>query len=244
MAVGDPITVRGQITGRGTFDSLRFPEQSNWREFKVYPATSHSEAGDDLGVTGTNNFEQVVVPQNAEIKTLPGLEFCFFDPEAGQYRVLRSPSFPITVRASAATPQPTLAGNAGSGTEPPPANEIVHIKPDLGLVAPVAPPLVLRGWFWGLQTAFPLIWAGLALWRRREEKLAANPRLQRRKQVDRLVREMMTELGLDPNKEEDRAKFITRRPGIRLPSTPRHFEFCRNGWVKGSICRPGPLRRR
>jgi hypothetical protein len=71
----------------------------------------------------------------------------------------------------------------------------VHIKPDLGLVAPVAPPLVLRGWFWGLQTAFPLIWAGLALWRRREEKLAANPRLQRRKQVDRLVREMMTELG-------------------------------------------------
>ncbi len=196
LAVGDPITVLIQIAGRGTFDSLRLPEQANWREFKVYPASSHAEPQDEYGQAGTNTFEQVVVPQNAEIKAWPGLEFSFFNPESGKYTVLHTPAIPITVKATAATPQPSLAAGPGAGgAEPGPANDIVHIKPDFGSLAQITRPLVLRGWFWALQCSMPLAWAGLAVWRWREEKLAGNPRLMRRKQVDRLVRESMGELA-------------------------------------------------
>ena len=196
VAVGDPITVHVQIVGQGSFDSLTLPEQTEWREFKVYPPTSTALAADDLGLSGTNSFEQVVVPQNAEITQLAGFDFSFFNPTAGQYRTVRMPSIPILVRASAATPQPNLSvTNKAASSERPAATEIVHIKPDLGMLAPLAPPLILRGWFIGLQFLAPLAWIALVLRRRNQEKLARNPRLQRRRQVARMIRGTLPDLA-------------------------------------------------
>ena len=40
LAAGDPITFRVEVQARGTLDDLNLPEQSGWREFKTYPATS------------------------------------------------------------------------------------------------------------------------------------------------------------------------------------------------------------
>ena len=40
VAVGDPITVRVQISGHGALDALTLPDQPAWRDFKTYPPTS------------------------------------------------------------------------------------------------------------------------------------------------------------------------------------------------------------
>ena len=71
VAAGDPVTVKVQISGRGAFDALTLPEQSAWSGFKTYPPTTKVETTDALGLQGTKTFEQVVVPQSADIKTLP-----------------------------------------------------------------------------------------------------------------------------------------------------------------------------
>ena len=39
VAVGDPITVRVQISGHGALDALTLPDQPAWRDFKAYPPT-------------------------------------------------------------------------------------------------------------------------------------------------------------------------------------------------------------
>ena len=49
VAVGDPITVRIQISGRGALDSLTLPDQPAWQNFKIYPPTSKVETSDQLG---------------------------------------------------------------------------------------------------------------------------------------------------------------------------------------------------
>ena len=41
VAVGDPITVRVQISGRGALDALTLPDQPAWRDFKAYPPTQN-----------------------------------------------------------------------------------------------------------------------------------------------------------------------------------------------------------
>ena len=46
LAVGDPITVRVKLSGRGALDALRLPPQPAWNEFKTYPATSQIEGAD------------------------------------------------------------------------------------------------------------------------------------------------------------------------------------------------------
>ena len=194
-ATGDPITVKVQISGHGALDSLALPEQSAWRDFKTYPPTSKVETTDPLGLQGTKTFEQVVVPQTINIKALPPISFSFFDPEQKHYRTLSQPSLPLVVRPGGSAPAPTiLAGNRAAQDSPPPAQDIVHIKPRLGALAQVGPPLVQQPWFLALQAVPLLAWLSALAWRKRTEMLANNPRLRRQRQVAQSIRKGLVEL--------------------------------------------------
>lgn len=195
VGVGDPITVRVQISGRGPIDSLALPPQPQWRDFNTYPATAKVEISDALGLVGAKKFEQVIIPLNHEIKTLPPLRFSFFDPNAKSYRTLTGPVIPLTVRPTgiAAAPPPNLT-NAGPGGAAPPADDILHIKPRMELSGVAVPLLVSRPWFLALQGVPALVWLALLAWRKRGESLANNPRLRRQREVTRRVHEGLKEL--------------------------------------------------
>jgi hypothetical protein len=196
IAVGDPITVRVQIAGRGAFDALTLPDQSAWRDFKSYPPTSKVETTDPFGLQGTKTFEQVIVPQNSEIKELPPVSFSFFDPDQKVYRTLTQPAVRLVVRPGGAAVAPSVvAGPVRPGQEtPPPAQDIVHIKPRVGMVGQIAPPLLQQPWFLALQGIPILAWLSALVWRRRTEHLAHNPRLRRQRQVAQRIREGLLQL--------------------------------------------------
>jgi hypothetical protein len=195
VAVGDPITIRAQITGRGPIESLQLPDQSAWRDFKTYPPTTKVELADPLGLQGTKFFEEVVVPQNAELKSLPGFTFSYFDPDAKAYRTLVHPAVPLVVRPAGSTPPPSVANLPGTKPEEPAVRQdIVPLKQRLGQVTCVRPPLVTQPWFVAVQAVPVLAWLGLLGWRRRAESLANNPRLRRQRQVAQILREGLQEL--------------------------------------------------
>jgi oxygen tolerance protein BatD len=185
VAVGDPITLSIQIAGTGPIESLALSSLNNWREFKVYPPNTKVETTDPFGLHGGKNFEQVVIPENAEIKQLPAITFSFFDPARKAYRTLTHPAIPITVRASTAAPaQPTVLANAAEQQGAPKTEtDIVHIKTRPGMLGEIRPPLIQQTWFIALQGAPLLAWLAAAAWRKREETLANNPRLRRQRQV-------------------------------------------------------------
>src|SRR5262249_46168073 len=109
VAVGDPITAKVQISGRGGLDTLALPEQPAWHAFQPYPPTSKSEATDRLGLQGTKTFEQVRVPQTTDIKELPAVGFSFFDPEQKPSRPRSQNPLPLVVRPTGPAPAPTVA---------------------------------------------------------------------------------------------------------------------------------------
>jgi hypothetical protein len=206
VAAGDPVTVRIQISGRGAFDSLALPEQNAWRDFKTYPPTTKVETTDALGLQGAKTFEQVVVPQSQDIRALPPVSFSFFDPDQKSYRTLTQPAIPLVVRPGGSAPAPTVAAATRTAPDnPPPAQDIVHIKPRLGTVAQIGPPLVQQPWFLALQAVPVLAWLSAVVWRRRAEMLANNPRLRRRRQVAQLIRRGLLELRqlASNNKSDD-----------------------------------------
>ena len=195
VAVGDPITIRAQITGRGPIESLKLPDQSAWRDFKTYPPTTKVELTDALGLQGTKFFEEVVVPQNAELKSLPGFAFSYFDPDVKAYRTLAHPAVALVVRPAGSTPPPSVANLPGTKPEEPAVRQdIVPLKQRLGPVTRVQPPLVTQPWFLAAQAVPVLAWLGLLGWRRRAESLANNPRLRRQRQVAQVLREGLQEL--------------------------------------------------
>ena len=195
VAAGDPVTVRVQISGRGALDSLALPEQTAWQEFKTYPPTTKVDTTDALGLQGTKTFEQVVVPQSADIKALPPVSFSYFDPDQKSYRMLTQPAVPLVVRPGGSAPAPTVAATVRNTPDnPPPVQDIIHIKPRLGTVAQIGPPLVQQPWFLALQAVPLLAWLSTVVWRRRTELLANNPRLRRRRQVAQIMRQGLVEL--------------------------------------------------
>jgi hypothetical protein len=195
VAMGDPITVKVQLTGRGAFDSLALPDQVAWHDFNSYPPTSKIDTTDALGLQGSKTFEQVIVPQKAEVKEIPPLTFSFFDPEQKNYRTLSSGAIPLIVRPSSSAAAPTISAVAGKRDDnPAPSQDIVHIKPRLGPVAQIAPPLVTQPWFLALQGLPLLAWLGARVWRKRIEAFANNPRLRRHRQVAGVIRDGLVEL--------------------------------------------------
>jgi len=193
VAVGDPITVRVQITGRGPIESLTLPNQPQWRDFTSYPPSTKTEPTDPLGLSGTKFFEQVLIPQNHELKVLPPVQFSFFDPATKGYRTLTGPAIPLLVRPSgaASAPPPSLTNTTASA---PPADDIIHIRPRLETTATATPLLFSRPWFLLLQAVPALVWVTLLVRRKREESLANNPRLRRQREVAARIRDGLKEL--------------------------------------------------
>jgi hypothetical protein len=191
LTAGDPITVKLQLSGRGTIDTLNLPEQAAWKDFKTYPPTTKVDTRDSLGLEGTKTFEQIVVPQSADIKELPPISFSFFDPETKSYRTLTQPALPLLVRPGGTVSAPTVVSSSRSGQAetPPAAQDIVPNKQRLGVLAQVAPPLVEQPWFVALQGVPVLAFFSALVWRKRTDSLANNPRLRRQREVTQTVRD-------------------------------------------------------
>ena len=120
VAVGDPITVRVQISGHGALDALTLPDQPAWRDFKAYPPTQNTKTTDQLGIEGVKTFEQIVTPQNTDVHELPAFSFSFFDPGAKTYRTLTQPPVQLAVHSGGTTPAPVIAATKTANSQTPP----------------------------------------------------------------------------------------------------------------------------
>ncbi len=184
LTVGDPITVRVQIAGSGNLDSIQLPDQSALNNFKIFPPTSKTETSDQLGLEGTRTFEEIVTPQNADVREWPQFSISFFNPEDGKYHVLTQAAVPLTVKAAGAPPLPQAA--ATKAEEKPP-QDILPLKNDLGALAKNSAPLVSQPAFLAAQTLPVLAFLAAFVWRKRTDNLANNPRLRRQRAVAALV---------------------------------------------------------
>jgi hypothetical protein len=193
VAVGDPITVRIQISGHGALDALTLPDQPAWRDFKAYPPTSKVATSDQLGLQGTKTFEQIVTPQNTDVHELPAFAFSFFDPGAKTYRTLAQPPVQLAVHSGGTTPAPMIAATKSAGSQAPP-QDILPIKEQFGTLVPAGPPLLTRPAFLAVQGVPVLAWLAAFVWRKRTDSLANNPRLRRQRRVAGLVQSGLNDL--------------------------------------------------
>jgi hypothetical protein len=207
VSVGDPITVRVQISGRGALDAVTLPEQG-WQNFKTYPPTTKLETTDQFGFQGTKTFEQIISPLNNDVHELPALTFSFFNPEDGRYHTLTQPAVPLTVKVAGATPLPPMAANKNANEEKP-AQDILPIKEKLGVLSPAKTPLVTQPVFLATQSVPVLAFLGAFVWRKRTDNLANNPRLRRRLQVKKLLQTGMSDLKRFAVENNSEAFFAT-----------------------------------
>ena len=194
LTVGDPITVRVQISGYGALDAVRLPVQDAWRDFKTYPLTTKVEPADQNGMQGTKTFEQIISPQSADAHELPAFSFSFFNPDDGHYHTLTHAAVPLVVHAAGATPMPAVVAAKTAAPENQPPQDILPIKENLGTLETVSAPLMSRPAFLALQGVPLIAFFAALIWRKRAENLANNPRLRRKRAVAQLISEGLADL--------------------------------------------------
>ncbi|MES2572372.1 MAG: hypothetical protein V4710_20250, partial [Verrucomicrobiota bacterium] len=135
VKVGDPVTMKLTVSGRGNFDRINAPTLDDPTGWHTYPATNEFKADDELGTSGVKTFEMAVIP---EIKktTLPVLSFSYFDSAAEKYVTLTSEASPLEVEGG--NMAPPAAPSAITGPAPAESNPSAAPAP-----APIQPTDIL-----------------------------------------------------------------------------------------------------
>lgn len=183
VKVGDPITLKMKISGRGNLDRVAAPKLDQSAGWKSYPPTSKIEPDDDLGISGTKSFEMALVPELQHTEA-PQLSFSYFDPVAAEYKVLKSAPIALAVApngvASAPVVMPTVEPSAPPQTAENVASDILYIQDELNPSKHSVVPLYLKKEFWALQSipALCLLALGALL---RKRKANGSQELRRRR---------------------------------------------------------------
>ena len=198
LAVGDPITVKIQISGSGSLDVLNMPDIPWGTDFKVQLIGNKIEKSDQLGIQGSKTFEYLVIPQKPDIQSIPEICFSFYNTETKQYQRLTNQPISIVVQKTLGAAQNVTLGQSQESRQ---AREreraetdIVNIKMHPGQLGIAISPWLYQPWFWMLQALPVLAMAGVLGWQAYQNHLALNPRIRRRQQVEKQIAKGIGEL--------------------------------------------------
>ena len=162
VAFGDPVTLTMTVTGQGSLKTVSAPVLTDETGFKTYDA-QRKDAGN------TVTFEQVVVPKDADLTSVPAVRLAFFDPNARAYRTAQAGPFPLEVLPAESAGSGKVVASKEAASQPSAPEElgsdIIYIKEDPGpwekpdaylyrqpiMAVPFLLPLLflLGVWLWG-----------------------------------------------------------------------------------------------
>lgn len=101
LSTDDAVTLKVAITGQGNVNLLNAPPLPQIpAAFEKYdPSVSDNIEKNSNPLSGTRQFQYVLMPQEKGDFTLPAVEFSYFDPVANAYKTLTSAAFPLHVVA-------------------------------------------------------------------------------------------------------------------------------------------------
>lgn len=100
VPVGDPVTVKIDIAGKGNIRDIQLPSNLTFENFKTYEPKTDTIYSDKFTMEGRKSFEMIVIPGSETINSLPDLEFAYFDPEIRQYTKTIKPGPELEVTPS------------------------------------------------------------------------------------------------------------------------------------------------
>src|SRR6267143_3134904 len=229
VQIGDPITVKVEISGRGNFDRVSAPGLSDESGWHKYPPSSNFKQDDDVGISGTKTFEMVVSP-NEKKSGLPPLAFSYFDPLKEKYVTLQSQAMPLVVEGNgppapaiaAATPAASAAHNskAPASQQPPP---LLQQMTERGRIVHSFMPIYARKEFWVAQLLPLAIAMGLAGWkfqRVRRSNWAAIRAAQFQRETDELLRKLRHDRLPPPEYFSDASRVVQLKTALKQNIEP------------------------
>jgi len=166
VKIGDPLSMKLRVSGRGNFDRVTAPVLADADGWRTYPPSSTFQADDPQNYSGAKTFEMAVIPETKKT-AMPEYHFSYFDPIAEKYVTLKSEPAALTVEGDK-LPELKPVVTASDNAAPEPKKPAAEPRPGdiLGLryeqdEAQSFVPLYERREFWFVQGGIAVILLGL-----------------------------------------------------------------------------------
>jgi hypothetical protein len=117
VELGQPVTVRVMLEGRGNLKSTALPTLTGPPSLRIFDPTTTDKTNTVRGKIGGRRVQEyLVMPQQTGTFTLPGLSLSYFDPESERYESSRTEPITLTIVPGTGLPgsvssAPTLEGS-------------------------------------------------------------------------------------------------------------------------------------
>jgi hypothetical protein len=175
--VGEPITLKMVIQGRGNFNTVTPPGIEAGTFFKGYEPQANIERDRII-------YDQVFVPQSEAAGEIPMVQFTFFDPEKGKYQTLRRGPLPIKILKPDSEESRKM-----SGQPEPIGRDLLAIKGSPGRLRKKGDFLYHNPTFLLLQLWPLLVFSAWILIHKRRNRLKTDLRYARRQKAKGIAKE-------------------------------------------------------
>ena len=200
VPVGDPVTLRVEVSGRGNVNALNFEALEGLPGFEVYePRVETTESAERGVYGGSRTFEYILIPERGGQLEIPALRLSYFDPHSASYQVAQSTPIQIASHGGETALEGSDYGLSRKTIEEV-GRDIRHIKPDLEELEDVEF-LYQKKSVWILPALLPLAFAGLLIHQRHQQRLEGDLAYARRRrargEADKRLRRARQLLGED-----------------------------------------------
>lgn len=109
VMANDAVTVRLNVKGTGNMKLINAPKADFPKDFEIYdPKVIDKFSLTKGGLSGTKEFEYLVVPRHAGEYKIPSISFVYFDPSSKTYKTLKSEEYKINVKKGAGSSARTV----------------------------------------------------------------------------------------------------------------------------------------
>lgn len=180
LSTDDALTLKVTISGQGNVNLLNAPPLNVPGAFEKYdPTVSDNIEKNSNPLSGSRQFQYVLMPQEKGDHELPPVEFSYFDPQANAYKTLQSAAFPLHVTAGKQVKREKE--DFGGKTE------MADIRTSVQQWNKRSPFFFGKPIFWILLLLPLLAVGGMAWYRRRENFRSSNAAMLRHKHANKVA---------------------------------------------------------
>ncbi|RBL93418.1 BatD family protein [Chitinophaga flava] len=181
LSTDDALTLKINISGQGNVNLLNSPKVDIPSGFEKYdPKVTDDIEKNSNPLTGSRQFEYVLMPQEAGQHTIPAIEFSYFDPVANSYKTLRSEPFVIDITQGKRIRQDKHDFGVGK-------NELVKIDGGIYKWTQNRQWLIVSPWFYVLLLLPLLIAAALIYYKHRKDYNTTNAALLKHRYANKVA---------------------------------------------------------
>ena len=205
LKTNEALTLRFSLSGKGNIKLVEKPEITFPSDFEVYdPRTTDDITSSASGISGTRNFEYLIIPRNPGKFKIKPISFSYFDLSSQSYKTITTQAFDITVEKG--------SGIQSEGLSTSNKEDIVILGSDIRYIKTGKINLLpVGGYLFGSLTfifvliAVPILFLGFLIIWRKELARRSNVAFMRNKKATEIARKRLklADRYMKQGKDED-----------------------------------------